>query len=151
MSGTGTLSEAASKTLLRAHGMALAERARGDQSAVAQSRLPTSSATRSSLKLCGAAIAHKTERGLVRLRLGDGEAVAVAAAELLDRATPADGLVSLLVAPMVAGNRELIAGVVRDPQFGANIMLGVGGIIAEAIADVQFRPAPDHASSTPPR
>ena len=57
-------------------------------------------------------------------------------------ATPADGDVSLLVAPMVAGNRELIAGVVRDPQFGANVMLGVGGILAEAIADVVFRPAP---------
>ena len=40
------------------------------------------------------------------------------------------------------GTRELIAGVVRDPQFGANVMLGIGGMIAEAIADVQFRPAP---------
>jgi acyl-CoA synthetase (NDP forming) len=48
----------------------------------------------------------------------------------------------LLVAPMIAGNRELIAGVVRDPQFGANVMVGIGGVIAEAIADVQFRPVP---------
>lgn len=94
------------------------------------------------VKLCGAAIAHKSERGLVRLRLGDAEAVEVAAIELLAKATPADGKVSLLVAPMIGGNRELIAGVVRDRQFGANVMLGVGGVIAEAIADVQFRPAP---------
>ena len=43
---------------------------------------------------------------------------------------------------MVSGNRELIAGVVRDPQFGANVMLGVGGVLAEAIADVVFRPVP---------
>jgi acetyltransferase len=43
---------------------------------------------------------------------------------------------------MVQGNRELIAGVVRDPQFGASVMLGIGGILAEAIADVVFRPAP---------
>jgi acetyltransferase len=43
---------------------------------------------------------------------------------------------------MVAGTRELIAGVVRDPQFGAAVMLGVGGVLAEAIADVVFRPAP---------
>ena len=43
---------------------------------------------------------------------------------------------------MVAGNRELIAGVVRDPQFGPTVMLGVGGILAEAVADVQFRPVP---------
>ncbi|MEY2445812.1 MAG: hypothetical protein QOE00_2392, partial [Ilumatobacteraceae bacterium] len=57
-------------------------------------------------------------------------------------ATEADGDVSLLVAPMVAGARELIAGVVRDPQFGPTVMLGLGGIIAEVVADVQFRPVP---------
>jgi acetyltransferase len=43
---------------------------------------------------------------------------------------------------MVKGNRELIVGVVRDPQFGANVMLGLGGVLAEAIADVVFRPVP---------
>ncbi len=93
-------------------------------------------------KLCGDAIAHKTERGLVRLRLADADAVLLAATDLLAAATPADGDVTLLIAPMVAGNRELIAGVVRDPQFGANVMLGVGGVLAEAIADVVFRPVP---------
>ena len=93
-------------------------------------------------KLCGDAIAHKTERGLVRLKLGSAEAVNDAAADLLAAARPEDGPVTVLVAPMVQGNRELIAGVVRDPQFGASVMLGIGGILAEAIADVVFRPAP---------
>ena len=93
-------------------------------------------------KLNGDAIAHKTERGLVKLRLGDRRAVESAATELFDAATPADGAVSVLVAPMVAGNRELIAGLLRDPQFGPTVMLGVGGILAEAVADVVFRPAP---------
>lgn len=93
-------------------------------------------------KLNGDAIAHKTERGLVKLRLGDRNAVEAAAAELLAAARPEDGDVDVLVAPMVGGNRELIAGVVRDPQFGAMVMLGIGGILAEAVADVVFRPAP---------
>ena len=93
-------------------------------------------------KLNGDAIAHKTERGLVKLRLGDRSAVEVAAGELLAAATPDDGAVTVLVAPMISGNRELIAGVVRDPQFGPTVMLGVGGILAEAVADVVFRPAP---------
>ena len=93
-------------------------------------------------KLCGDAIAHKTERGLVRLKLGSSQAVHEAATDLLAAARPDDGPVTVLVAPMVQGNRELIAGVVRDPQFGASVMLGIGGILAEAIADVVFRPAP---------
>ena len=141
VSGSVTLSEAASKALLRAHGVPMA-----DEFEVATALAAVEAADRIGypvvVKLCGAAIAHKTERGLVRLRLGDAATVGAAAAELLVKATPADGEVSLLVAPMVVGNRELIAGVARDPQFGANIMLGVGGIVAEAIADVQFRPAP---------
>ncbi len=94
------------------------------------------------VKLCGDAIAHKTERGLVKLRLGDAAEVETVSAELLSKATPADGEVSLLVAPMISGNRELIAGLLRDVQFGATVMLGVGGVLAEAIADVVFRPAP---------
>ena len=65
-----------------------------------------------------------------------------AAADLLAAASADDGDVSLLVASMVSGTRELIAGVVRDPQFGASVMLGVGGVLAEALADVVFRPAP---------
>jgi acetyltransferase len=67
---------------------------------------------------------------------------------LLAAARPDDGEVSVLVAPMISGNRELIAGVVRDPQFGPTVMLGVGGILAEAVADVVFRPAPlDHSAA----
>ena len=61
-------------------------------------------------KLCGRAIAHKTERGLVRLRLGDRDALAAACDELLAKAVPEDGDVEVLVSTMVDGNRELIAG-----------------------------------------
>jgi acetyl-CoA synthetase (ADP-forming) len=94
------------------------------------------------LKLNGDAIAHKTERGLVRLNVADAAAVEHAAAELLGAATPSDGPVDLLVAPMLRGNRELIAGLHHDPQFGSTVMLGIGGILAEAIADVAFRLVP---------
>lgn len=93
-------------------------------------------------KLCGASIAHKTERGLVRLGLRDEGAVAAAARELLDAARPEDGDVAVLVGPMVRGSRELIAGVVRDPQFGPCVMIGLGGVLAEAVGDAVFRVAP---------
>ena len=93
-------------------------------------------------KLCGDRIAHKTERGLVRLRLGDEAAVREAARDLLDAARPEDGEVTVLVAPMVSGARELIAGLHRDPTFGLTVMLGVGGVLAEAVGDVAFRLVP---------
>ncbi len=94
------------------------------------------------VKLCGDAIAHKTERGLVRLSLTSADDVRAAATGLLAAATEADGDVELLVSTMVKGDRELIAGLVRDPQFGPCVMLGVGGVLAEAVADVAFRLAP---------
>jgi acetate---CoA ligase (ADP-forming) subunit beta len=46
------------------------------------------------------------------------------------------------VAPMLRATRELIAGLHRDPQFGMTVMLGVGGVLAEAVADVTFRLVP---------
>ena len=94
------------------------------------------------VKLCGDEIAHKTERGLVRLNLNTEEAVQEAADELLSSATADDGDVTLLVSEQIRGNRELIAGLVRDEQFGPCVMLGIGGILAEAVADVAFRLAP---------
>jgi acetate---CoA ligase (ADP-forming) subunit beta len=94
------------------------------------------------LKLGGEGIAHKTERGLVRLDLATADAVHAAAGALLGAATPDDGAVHLLVAPMLRATRELIAGLLHDEQFGTAVMLGVGGILAEAIGDVTFRLAP---------
>lgn len=138
---SNTLSESASKALLRDNGVPVADEreVRSVDDAVAAAvgiGFPVV------VKLCGDSIAHKTERGLVRLRLSGEDDVRAAASDLLAAARPDDGEVSLLVAPMIRGNRELIAGVVRDPQFGASVMLGVGGVLAEALADVVFRPAP---------
>lgn len=94
------------------------------------------------VKLGGDSIAHKTERGLVKLRLSSGADVRAAVEELNAAVRAEDGDVHLLVAPMVMGSRELIAGVFVDQQFGPTVMLGVGGIMAEALKDVVFRPAP---------
>lgn len=138
---TRTLSESESKQLLASAGVPVA------QEAVVPTVEEAVQAAETIgfpvvLKLNGDAIAHKTERGLVRLGLRDGESVAAAGAELLGKATADDGPVGLLVAPMVRGNRELIAGLATDAQFGPVVMLGIGGILAEAIADVTFRLAP---------
>jgi acetyl-CoA synthetase (ADP-forming) len=136
-----TLSEAESKGVLAAYGVpCVPERVTSDASAaVAAARelgLPVVA------KLTGPAVAHKSERGLVRLGLTTEDAVERAATELLAAARPEDGDVGVLVAPMVHGSRELIVGAHRDRQFGACVMVGVGGVLAEAIADVAFRLVP---------
>ncbi len=141
MSGSRTLPEDESKALLAGFGVPFAPEvvAADVEAAVAAAGevgYPVVA------KLNGEGIAHKTERGLVRLRLADAEQVAAAATELFAAARPEDGEVSVLVAPFLAATRELIAGIHRDPQFGPTVMLGVGGILAEAVADVAFRLAP---------
>jgi acetyltransferase len=136
-----TLSEHASKQLLSGYGVPVAREmlaADADTAAHAAAELGGTVV----VKLCGDAIAHKTERNLVRLGLAGEEAVREAGAELLAEARPEDGAVQLLVAEMVRGARELIAGVVRDPQLGPCVMLGLGGVLAEALGDVIFASAP---------
>jgi acyl-CoA synthetase (NDP forming) len=138
---TRTLSEHASAALVGAYGVPTARSALADDTAAAVHAagdigFPVV------VKLCGDAIAHKTERNLVRLGLATDEAVRAAADGLLALAREDDGEVKLLVAEMVAGNRELIAGLVRDPQFGPCVLLGLGGILTEALGDAVFATAP---------
>ncbi len=82
---------------------------------------------------------HKTELGLVKLNLRNIDQLKSAYRKMLHvRIKPK----SFLIQPMVKGDLELIAGVVRDPQFGPAVMLGLGGVKAEVYKDVAFRLAP---------
>ena len=138
---SSTLSEAASKELLATYGVPFASE---HKVFTAEAAVEAAKALGFPVvaKLGGDKIAHKTERGLVRLRLADAQAVRQAATDLFAAATADDGEVHVLVAPMVSGTRELIAGLLVDQQFGPTVMLGVGGVMAEVIKDVAFRPAP---------
>jgi acetate---CoA ligase (ADP-forming) subunit beta len=141
---TRTLSEYDSKRLLASAGIpVLDERlVTGADDAVAAAREISQSGPAVVLKLCGAGVAHKTERGLVRLGLRGDDVVREAAEALLTAARPEDSADGVLVAPMARGSRELIAGLQRDPQFGPCVMIGLGGVLAEALGDVTFRLAP---------
>jgi len=135
------LSEHESKELLRSYGVpTVAEAlARDENEAVVRAcelGFPVA------VKLCARGLAHKTERDLVRLDLADEAAVRAAAGDLWARRETTDENPALLVQRMVRGRRELILGLLRDRQFGPCVMLGLGGILAEAIRDVVFRAAP---------
>jgi acetyltransferase len=82
---------------------------------------------------------HKTESGLVKLNLQNGDQLKSAYRKMLRLKTKPQ---SFLVQPMLKGDLELIAGVVRDLQFGPTVMLGLGGVQAEVYKDVAFRLAP---------
>jgi acyl-CoA synthetase (NDP forming) len=92
------------------------------------------------IKGLGATLAHKTERGLVRLNLNNPQDIQKAL-EAITAAAP-DELDGFLVQPQIQGKRELVAGLFRDPQFGPVVMFGIGGVFTEAFADVSFRLAP---------
>lgn len=96
------------------------------------------------LKGLGATLLHKTERHLVHLNLGSAAQVRAAARAL--QASAGAELEGFLVQRQVFGRRELVAGVLQDPQFGPVVMFGLGGIFTEALADVVFRVAPLKAS-----
>ena len=92
------------------------------------------------LKGCGADLTHKSEVGAVKLNLTTGTEVASAFTAIETAA--AGALDGILVQPQVKGTRELVAGMIRDPQFGPCVMFGLGGIFTEVLDDVSFRIAP---------
>jgi succinyl-CoA synthetase beta subunit len=77
---------------------------------------------------------------LVKLNLTADAQVAAAFEELSSRA--GGGIEGILVQEMVSGQREVVAGLVRDAQFGPCVMLGLGGVFTEALDDAAMRMAP---------
>ena len=92
------------------------------------------------LKGNGANLTHKSDRGLVRLGISDVGQLREAAQGILDAA--GKDLEGYLIQPMLAGRREFVAGLIRDPMFGPIVMFGLGGVFTEALADVVFRAVP---------
>jgi acyl-CoA synthetase (NDP forming) len=93
------------------------------------------------VKIVSPEILHKTDIGGVALGLGDDERVREAFARVVAAAGDAhvDGA---LVAPMREGGVELIVGVVRDPQWGLTLAVGLGGVWVEVAADTSLRVLP---------
>lgn len=91
------------------------------------------------LKGCSAGIAHKTGKGLIHLNIKD-EASVNRSFEAIQEAAGTE--IPVLVAQMVRGERELVAGALRQPGFGPCVMFGLGGIFTEALRDTVFRMAP---------
>lgn len=93
------------------------------------------------MKGCSSEIAHKTENGLIKVDIrNDDEAVKTF--EEIMKNMGGVKRAAILVQEMVKGQRELVIGMTRDPQFGPCVMFGLGGIFTEILKDVSFRKAP---------
>ncbi len=82
---------------------------------------------------------HKTEGGLVKLNI-QFESQVRTAFKALTHTMKGKG--KILIQQQIEGDLELIAGLVRDPQFGPCVMMGFGGVMAEILDDVVFGVAP---------
>ena len=145
---SATLSEADSKAVLRAAGVAVpdeilvSEKAMLDE-AIARIGLPLA------MKIQSRDIPHKSEVGGVRLNIGTKGEVYLAFEALLDNARrhrPEAAIQGVLVSPMARKGVEIIIGTQVDPTFGPMVMTGLGGITTELFKDVIWRPAPLSAS-----
>ncbi len=97
------------------------------------------------LKTVSPDIAHKSDVGGVALDFRDAGAVAAAWRGINDnvrQARPEAAIEGVLVAPMLRGVVEMVAGVQADPVFGPVVMLGMGGVLVEVLKDVAIRVTP---------
>ena len=92
------------------------------------------------VKGMGSSLLHKTDRGLVHLNLLDAKAVENAVQEIVAEAR--EEVEGFLIQPHLKGQREFVAGLFQDDQFGPVILFGIGGVFTEAFSDVSFRLAP---------
>ena len=101
-------------------------------------------ATRSRSKVQSPDIPHKTEAGAVALNIGVGGARAAYERVLASavRYAPTARIEGVLVQAMAPAGREVILGVNRDQRWGPLLMVGLGGVLVEAIRDVVLAPVP---------
>ncbi len=92
------------------------------------------------MKGSSAEIAHKTEKGLIAIDIRNFDEATAAFNDIQSKMDTTER--EVLVQEMVKGQRELVVGLNRDPQFGPCVMFGLGGIFTEILKDVAFRVAP---------
>jgi acyl-CoA synthetase (NDP forming) len=95
------------------------------------------------VKIMSPDILHKSDAGGVKVGLKSAvevkDAINAVAASPEIKAARIDGY---LIEEMASAGQEIVIGGLRDPQFGPLVMVGLGGIFVEVLADVSFRICP---------
>ncbi len=90
-------------------------------------------------------IPHKTEAGALALNLATPADARAAYERVLAAAKhhkPDAQILGALVQPMAAPGREVILGTTTDAQWGPMVMVGLGGVLVEALDDTALAPVP---------
>ncbi|QBY55074.1 acetate--CoA ligase family protein [Cupriavidus oxalaticus] len=145
--GTGSIDEAAAKTLFAGFGVPVAK-----EVVVADGVEATAAAQGFSgnvvLKILSAEITHKSDVGGVAVNVPPAE-VASRLARMASDVQSATGIAPqrFLVQEMVKGGVEVILGMHRD-ALGTAILLGMGGVTAELFGDTTLRLLPGEGGLT---
>ncbi|MEP7134813.1 MAG: acetate--CoA ligase family protein [Chloroflexota bacterium] len=97
------------------------------------------------MKIASPDILHKSDIGGVMLDIKDVQSLSSAYALMMKRvkeAKPDARIDGVHLQRQIAQGQEVIVGMVRDPQFGALMMFGSGGVEVEGLKDVAFALAP---------
>ncbi|WP_456326479.1 acetate--CoA ligase family protein [Palaeococcus sp. (in: euryarchaeotes)] len=97
------------------------------------------------MKIVSPQIIHKSDAGGVKVNIKNDEEAREAFKRIMENAKnhkPDADLWGVIVYKMLPLGKEVIVGMIRDPQFGPAIMFGLGGIFVEILKDVSFRVAP---------
>lgn len=145
----GLLGEAASKALVGAAGLPvnqerLVRSAEEALAASAQMAFPLV------LKVVSPDIAHKSDVGGVALNIADAHELRERLAQMqarVAREAPQARIDGFSLQTQETGELELIIGAKRDAQFGAQVIVGAGGVLVELLKDVVVLPAPVDAAT----
>ena len=101
------------------------------------------------LKAQARALSHKSDTGGVALEARPPAAVRDAYVAIAERVKAHGGraVEGCLVQEMVAADAEIIVGTQWDAQFGATLLVGIGGTMVELLKDVKLAPAPVDADA----
>jgi acyl-CoA synthetase (NDP forming) len=137
------LSEWQARPLLAAYGMG-ADAGTLAHSAQEAEAMAKKIARPVALKVQSADIPHKTEAGAIALNImsGDARAAYERVLSAAKKYSPHARIEGVLVQPMAAAGREVILGINRDATWGPLLMVGLGGVLVEALGDVALAPVP---------